>query len=318
MRLKLGRELTILLLLIALVAYMGLTHRNYVHPRTVGNILTNAAYVSVVAVGMTLVIISGQIDISVGSVLAVCALVAGTLAKNGVPMLLVVLSSLVMGTLLGALNGTLVAYARIPSIIVTLGTLTILRGAVIWWTGGFWVQPLPPEWKFLGTTRLLGQPLPIWIALAVLIAASYLVANTPFGRQIYAVGSNARAARLAGINVPATHFRVLTLNGFLAGLAAMIHVTRFSQVFTNEGQDLEFLVITAVVVGGTNIFGGSGTILGSVLGVLFLGATSTALPFLRIDPLWDQAVRGAFILLSVAADIVRTGQWRRVIAGGAT
>jgi len=313
MSLKWGREATILAVLAALSVYLGLTQPNFIDAFTIGNILTNAAYVSVVGVGMTAVIVAGQLDISVGSMLAVCALASGTLAREGVPMVLVVLASLGLGLAMGTLNGALVAYVRIPAIIVTLATLTILRGAILWWTQGYWIMPLTPAWKVLGTSPVLGLPLPVWVGLAMVGVAAYLLAHTVFGRQIYAVGSNPQAAVLAGINVREVTFRVFALNGLLVGLATMIHVTRFNQVQTQEGLGLEFLVITAVVVGGTNIFGGSGNVIGTYLGVLLLTVTSSALTFLGISATWDQAIRGAFILLAVGADILRTGAWRRTL-----
>jgi len=308
-----GRELTILAVLAALSVYLGVTQPNFINSFTIASILTDAAYVGVVGVGMTAVIVGGQIDISVGSMLGVCALISAMLARAGTPMPLVVAASLALGLAMGSLNGALVAYLRIPAIIVTLATLTMLRGGILWWTQGYWVMPLPDAWKFLGTTPLLGLPLPIWIGWVTVGVAAYLLANTTFGRQVYAVGSNPRAALLAGINVPRTTFLLFALNGLLVGLAAMIDVTRFSQVETEEGLGLEFLVITAVVVGGTNIFGGSGRVIGTYLGVLLIIVTSSALTFLGISATWDQAIRGAFILLAVTADIVRTGQWRRVV-----
>ena len=308
-----GRELTILAVLAALSIYLGATQPNFINAFTIASILTDAAYVAIVGVGMTAVIVGGQIDISVGSMLGACALVSAMLARAGTPMPLVAGASLALGLAMGALNGTLVAYLRIPAIIVTLATLTMLRGGVLWWTRGYWVMPLPNAWKFLGTTPILGLPLPVWIGWAILGLAAYLLANTTFGRQVYAIGSNPRAAVLAGISVPRITFLLFGLNGLLVGVATMVDVTRFSQVQTEEGLGLEFMVITAVVVGGTNIFGGSGRVIGTYLGVLLIMVTSSALTFLGISATWDQAIRGVFILLAVTADIVRTGQWRRVV-----
>src|SRR5438034_932621 len=303
-----GRELTIVAALAMLSGYLSLTQANFRDAFTISTILTNAAYVAVVGIGMTIVIVAGQIDISVGSMLAVCALITGTLARAGVPMPLVVLAGLLLGLGMGALNGALVAYLRVPSIIVTLATLTVLRGAIVWWTKGYWVMPLPPGWKVLGTTHLLGLPLPVWIGWAAVLAASILLAHTVFGLKIYAAGSHPQAAQLNGIDTARVTFWVFALNGLLVGLATMLHVTRFSMVQTQEGLGLEFLVITAVVVGGTNIFGGSGTVVGTYLGVLLLTVTSSALTFLGISATWDQAISGAFNLVAESAAIgVATG-----------
>jgi rhamnose transport system permease protein len=308
-----GRELTILAAVCALTVYLGLTQPNFINSYTIASILTDAAYVAVVGIGMTAVIVGGQIDISVGSMLGACALTSAMLARGGMPMPLVAANSLALGLAMGALNGVFVAYLRIPAIIVTLATLTMVRGGMLWWTQGYWVMPLPDAWKFLGSTPILGLPLPVWVGWTAVALAAFLLAHTTLGRQMYAVGSNPRAAVLAGINVPRITFLLFALNGLLVGLAAMIDVTRFSQVQTEEGLGLEFLVITAVVVGGTNIFGGSGRVVGTYLGVLLIAVTSSALTFLGIAATWDQAIRGAFILVAVTADIVRTGQWRRVV-----
>src|SRR3989442_7319689 len=229
---------------------------------------------------MTMVIVAGQIDISVGSMLAVCALIAGTLARAGAPMFLVVLTSLAMGLGMGALNGALIAYLRIPSIIVTLATLTALRGAIVWWTKGYWVMPLPPGWKFLGTTHILGLPLPVWIGWAAVLAAAYVLAHTIIGREVYALGSNPQAARLACIDTAPGTLWAVALSRLLVGLATMLHVTRFSMVQTQEGLGLEFLVITAVVVVRTNIFSCSVTMAGTSPGVPLLARTSRALTLL--------------------------------------
>src|SRR3989449_1582812 len=313
MMMKWGRELTILAALALLAGYLSLTQPNFRDAFTLSTILTNAAYVGVVGIGMTMVIVAGQIDISVGSMLAVCALIAGTLARAGAPMFLVVLTSLALGLGMGALNGALIAYLRIPSIIVTLATLTALRGAIVWWTKGYWVMPLPPGWKFLGTTHILGLPLPVWIGWTAVLAAAYVLAHTIIGREGYGLGSNPQAARLAGIHTARVTFWVFALRGLLVGLATMLHVTRFSMVQTQEGLGLEFLVITAVVVGGTNIFGGSGTVAGPYFGVLLVTVASRAPHFPGIFTTRAHAIPRAFPFVAPPAPIVRNRRWRQPV-----
>jgi len=318
-----GRELIILIAILFMVVMLGLTTnflfvhdpsgRLEVHLEPLKVLLDNNAYAIIASVGMTMVIVSAQIDLSVGSALAVCSLAAGYGALAGVPIPLVVLLTIAVGTAIGLVNGLLVSKGGIHSIIVTLGMMTLLRGLILLVTQQEWLYP-PESFKHLGRASFLGLPLPVWMAAAVVPVAAYLLINTRIGREIYAVGSNPNAASLSGINVPRIRFLTLTLNGTLIGLAALAHAPRFTAIQNNIGKGFELVVITSVVVGGTSIFGGSGTILGSLLGVLFIGLTRTAMVFFRIPAIWEQAVYGLCLLVAVAIDIVRAR--RRVAMGG--
>jgi rhamnose transport system permease protein len=268
--------------------------------------------VLLVAIGMTLVVVTGEIDISVGSTFAICSVAAGVLAKAGVPMLLAAAASCAIGAAFGSLNGALVAYAGIPSIVVTLATMTALREGLRWTTEGGWVQDLPPAFQWLGLTQ---QSFP-WAAATVAVVLTSALAwglrHVAAGRAIYATGSNADAARLAGLNTSAVKWTVFTILGALTGLAAVLNAVRFNQIPSNAGIGLEMKVIASVVVGGTSIAGGTGSVIGTLLGVVLLAAIGPALTFLGVSAYWERAIQGGIILIAIAADGIRHPVHRRV------
>lgn len=264
----------------------------------------NNTPVLLVAVGMTLVILAGEIDISVGSQFAVCSVAAGWLAKGGVPIPLLLPSVLVIGALLGGVNGALVGFLGLPSIIVTLAMLVAWRDALRWVTEGAWVQGLPANFQWFGLGQGAAEWLIVGVALMVLLAGHWMLRHLRGGRAIYAVGSDAEAARLAGIEPPRVRFAVFVLMGALVGLAALLNAVRFSVVPSNTGLGMELTAIAAVVVGGTAITGGRGQLLGSLVGVALLGTIGTALTYVGINPYWEQAIQGAIILAALAADLV--------------
>jgi rhamnose transport system permease protein len=273
-------------------------------------IFVGSAPVLVAAVGMTLIILARHIDISIGSQFSILSVAAGLLAKTGLPMSLVALGCLVLGGCLGAINGVLVAGLGLPSIVVTLATMVTLREALRWYQQGEFVRNLPSNFQWFGLPQAAGQWLTVVTALAVwLICASglrYLAA----GRAIYAVGSDAEAARLAGIRPRRIVFAVFVAMGMFSGLAALLNSIRFADVDPNAGTGLELQVIAAVVVGGTAISGGRGTLAGTLVGVLLLATIGPALVFLGAQAHWENAIQGAIILLAVAADALHGNRKR--------
>lgn len=261
--------------------------------------------VLIVALGATLVILTGQIDISVGSVFAICGVVAGLLAKAGLPMLLVVTGSCLAGAALGALNGSLVAFVRIPAIVATLATMIALRDGLRWVTDGAWIQDLPARFQWLGIGQVGYPVLAGLVALGLFATLAWGLRNLPAGRAVYATGSNRDAARLAGIRTPLVTFAVFVIAGGLTGTAALLNAVRFNQIPSNAGLGLEMKVIAAVVVGGTAITGGRGTVRGTLLGVILLGIIGPALTFLGVSAYWERAIQGAIILAAVAGDALR-------------
>jgi rhamnose transport system permease protein len=258
--------------------------------------------VLIVAVGMTMVILTGQIDISVGSQFAICAVAAGALAKTGLPVTVAALATCALGGLLGSLNGALVSYVRIPSIVVTLASMVALRDALRWTTEGAWVQDLPQGFQWFGLSQTGSMLVTFAVAAAIATAIAWLLRNVAAGRAVYATGSDADAARLAGINAKAVTFWVFAITGALTGCAAVLNAVRFNQIPSNSGIGLELKAIAAVVVGGTAITGGRGTILGTLLGVALLGIIGPGLTFLGVSAYWERAIQGAIILAAVALD----------------
>lgn len=322
MRVRRGRELILLIGIVLLVVLLAasttfLVTRNeqgrlVFNPQSIGLLLETNAYLVIAAIGMTIVIVSGQIDLSVGSALAVCSLTAGYSALAGIPLPLVILLTIAAGTAIGLVNGLLVYKGGIHSIIVTLGMMTLLRGLILVVTAQEWLY-MPDSFTGLGMTRYFGLTLPVWEALVVTAAAAYLVANTRLGRMFYAVGGNAEAASISGINVGRVRLLALTLNGMIIGIASLAQAPRFTAIQNNIGKGLELLAITSAVVGGTNILGGSGNPLGSALGVLFVGLTHSAMVFFRVPADWEEAVYGLFLLVAVGIDIVRTRRRKQIL-----
>lgn len=294
-----SREVSIAVFLGVIALVLLVFAPNFFSVGNLEDILVNTSYVAIAALGGMLAILTGQPDISVGSILAICAITAGTLSKMGMPIALVFLIACGVGATLGLINGLLVTRLGIHSIIVTLGTLSIYRGVLLFVTGGAWVYDLPPDFRQVGLGSVLGIENPIWMAALTLLIGSFVLRNTAWGRSLYAVGSSEEAARLSGVKTANVITSAFTVNGALVGVAAMVFAPRFSTVQSNIGTGFEFLVITAVVVGGVHIFGGSGTVVGVALGSLLVGITGTVLVFLEISAFWEQTLHGLFILLAV-------------------
>src|SRR5882724_2584318 len=298
------RELSAAMAYAVLLIVVGIVAPSFFSAANLRDLALNNAPVLLLSVGMTMIILAGQIDISVGSQFALASVAAGALAKTGMPIPLLLPCLLLIGAAMGAVNGALVGWLRLPSIIVTLAMLVAWRDALRWTTGGEWVQNLPANFQWFGLGQSLGQWLIVIISLAVLVGVSWVLRNLGAGRAIYAVGSDAEAARLAGIEPPRIIFAVFVLMGALVGLAAVLNAVRFSVVPSNAGLGLELKAVAAVVVGGTAITGGRGTLVGTLIGVALLGTIGTALTFAGINPFWEKAIQGAIILAALVSDVV--------------
>ena len=261
--------------------------------------------VLIIALGMTMVILTGQIDISVGSQFAICSVAAGVVAKMGLDTPLAGLATCLLGAMLGAVNGVLVAYVRIPAIVVTLATMVALRDGLRWITQGAWVQDLPPGFQWFGHSETASEWITAGATLFLLLATDWCLRNVAAGRAVYATGSNTDAARLAGIDPARVVFFSFTLTGALTGCAALFNAVRFNQIPGNAGMGLELQVIAGVIVGGTAVTGGRGTIAGTLLGVVLLGVIGPALTFLGISAYWERAIQGGIILAAVSMEAAR-------------
>jgi rhamnose transport system permease protein len=305
------RELSAALAYAGLLALVAVFAPSFFSAANLRDLALNNAPALIIATGMTIVILTGQIDISVGSQFAVASVAVGWLAKSGVPAPMLLFCALLIGAAMGAVNGSLAGYLRLPSIIVTLAMLAVWRDLLRWTTEGAWVQGLPADFQWFGLGQSVGQWLIVGVALAVPVSFIWTLRNLSAGRAIYAVGSDSEAARLAGIEPPHIVFGVFVLMGALTGLAALLNAARFSVVPSNAGLGLELKAIAAVVVGGTAITGGRGSLVGTLIGVLMLGTIGTALTFLGINPFWERSIQGAIILAALVSDAA-LGRFERV------
>lgn len=296
------REFALAIALAALVGAVGVVRPDFLHPGNLRDIAVNASIPAVAAAGMTALIVTGQIDISIGAILAVCAVAVALLGQAGWPAPALLAVGVGCGAALGAVNGVLTAGLKIPSIVATLATMGAIRGLLVLLTRGNSI-PAPAFLSDLGLATVAGIPVLVWTAALVSVGMGLYLARTRPGRQHYAVGSNARSAALSGIAVGWVTFRSFVLLGALVGVAGFLYVCRFTPIYPTPPRGFELEVITAVVVGGTDIFGGRGTVSGTVLAALLLSTIGTALTFVssltnlrsEIQP----AVQGLLILAAV-------------------
>ena len=302
------REYGVLALLGLTVALVSVVNPAFLSAENLRDVLVKAAPGAIVACGLTLVIVTGEIDISMGSLMGFLAAIIGVLTSThrmGWPVGVGVAVTLALGTLVGLINGLLITYGRVPSIVMTLGTLTALRGLTELIMGGEWVEALPAGLRYLGTGRVLGVDICLWTALVVIAVSMTLARQTPLGRRIYAVGSSAQSAHMVGISSRRIKIFVFALTGFLTAVATLVSVPQLSVIESGIGTGFEMFVVTCVVVGGTSISGGQGSIIGSIFGVLLLGTIGTVFIFLRLGEMstyWERTVQGGFILLAVLVD----------------
>src|SRR6478609_8180198 len=263
--------------------------------------------------GMTLIVLTAATDLSVGSVLALCGAVAAGLLKNGIEIpsgnlyigftvLGALLVGVIVGAILGLFNGWTITKFKVPPFVATLAMLTIARGLTMLWTKGFPITGLDENFSYLGTGWFLGIPIPVWISAIIVLIALVITNKTRLGRYIYAIGGNENAAKLSGINVNKVKMIVYSMAGALAGVAGLLVTSRLDSAQPNAGVGYELDCIAAVVIGGTSLSGGRGSIWGSVLGAIIIGVLSNGLVLLDVSPFWQQVVKGGVILLAVIID----------------
>ena len=303
--------------LIALALVTAIAAPGFYSASNLRDLALTIAPVLVAAVGMTLVILLGEIDISIGAQYAVCAILAGMSAKAGMPVVIVALIAIAAGALLGLINGILIAQFRIPSIVVTLAAMMALRDLLRWTTEGAWIQNLPPSFQWAGLGQTGGSIVIALVAAAVLAVFLWALQNLRAGRGVYAVGCSSESARLAGLDPKLVLIAVFALSGMLAGLSAVLGSLRFSDIQSGAGVGLEMKVIAAVVVGGASISGGRGSLVGTLLGVILMSAIGTSLTYLGVEAFWEKAVQGAIILAAVVANSISqraAGSEKRLVA----
>jgi len=300
------RELGIVVALLLLIAVTAALEPRFVESDSLRNLALNASIFAILAAGQTLVIITRNVDLSVGSVLGLSAFFAGDLLSGheGRSLFVVFALGIALGAGCGLLNGVLVTWGRVPALVVTLGTLYMFRGLAFLWTDGRQVnaETLPDSFLALGSDSILGVPILVWIALVVVLAVGQWLRDFRAGRELYAIGSNPEGARLAGVRSDRRVLAAFVLAGALAGLGGVLFTARFGTVDATAGTGYELTVIAAAVVGGVAIFGGTGSVYGAALGALLLGTITSSLIVLRVEAFWQQAAIGELLLLAIAFD----------------
>jgi rhamnose transport system permease protein len=300
------RELGIVVALGLLIAVTGILEPRFVETASLRNLALNASIFAILAAGQTLVLITRNVDLSVGSVLGLSAYFAGDLLSHNqsLPLLLVFVLGIALGAACGLLNGVLVTVGQVPALVVTLGTLYVYRGIAFLWTNGTQInaETLPDSFLNLGTDSIAGVPILVVIAVVVLLVVGQWLRDYRAGRELYAIGSNPEGARLAGVRSGRRVLTAFVLAGALAGLGGVLFTARFGTVDATAGTGYELTVIAAAVVGGVAIFGGTGSVYGAGLGALLLGTITSSLIVLKVQAFWQLAAVGALLLAAIAFD----------------
>ncbi|MBL4928960.1 ABC transporter permease [Fuscibacter oryzae] len=310
-----SREAVLAFAILVLVALIALRFPAFVAPSNLAAVFTDTSPLIILALGQMAVILTKCIDLSVAANLALCGMVAAMLNGMGVPLPAILLAVIVLGAALGAVNGLLVWTLNIPSIVVTLGTMTIFRGIIFLLTDGKWINAhqMSAGFKAFPRAAFLGLPVMAWIALAVVGCFALFIARTPLGRALFAVGGNPHAAVYTGIHIGKTQFAAFVISGALAGLTGYLWVARYAVAYVDIAGGFELDVVAACVIGGIAIAGGAGSVAGAVMGALFLGIIKNALPVVGISPFWQLAISGSTILIAIAVNARSQGKKGRII-----
>ena len=314
-----SRELLVLVLLVAVILAVATVNKAVLYPITLINIVNVSMFLMLIAIGEMFVILTRGIDVSVGAIAGLSAVIFGLSLNAGLPLLVCMALSLITGALAGMVNAVGVAFVGIPPIIMTLGTLGVYRGFMRVLTGGSWIESIPQSVKSLAVTRYMSVPLMVWAVLALVTVVAILLWKVKAARYFYAVGDNRDGAYLLGINVRATEFAAYTLAGLFSGAAAIVFTGQIGFVPMQTGSGQELKAIAAVVLGGVGLMGGTGNIFSAVVGVLFLTTVDSMMIFLHVPGSWNNAVAGAVLLAVVVVDyLIRRAVRKRHAAARAT
>ena len=313
------RELSLVIVMLVLAGFVFWQAPQFLSAANLSQVAILAAIIAIAATGQALVVLTRNVDLSLDATIGLVAFsVADVLRTHTLSLPLAMLYGIALGLGLGILNGVIVSLFRVPAIVATLGTMSVFRGFTFLLAGGrqVSVSDLPPQYVAMARLTIAGVPLYVVIAIIIVALASFILQQTGFGRQVYAVGSNPEAAAILGIRSRLVAFVVFALSGLLGGVAGVLWGARFGTINATAASGVVLQIVAAVVVGGVNIFGGSGTVYGAALGALFLALIANALTLLHLSQFWLQAIYGAVILVAVAADavIVRRLQRASVVA----
>lgn len=298
-------ELTTVIALIILMAVITIINSNFLTANNLLNLLLQVTSNALIAFGMTFVILTGGIDLSVGSILALSSALTTGLLGSGMPVTLAILISLILGCILGMMNGLLISYGKLAPFIVTLATMTIFRGATLVYTNG---NPITKGlsdtflFQFLGQGYIVGIPFPVIIMFIVFIVLYVLLHKTAFGKSVYAIGGNEKAAYISGVKLNKVKIIIYSISGIMASISGLIITSRLSSAQPTAGVSYEMDAIAAVVLGGTSLSGGKGRILGTLIGALIIGVLNNGLNIIGVSAFWQQVVKGVVILIAVLID----------------
>lgn len=288
--------------LIVLCIIISIISPRFLSISNIMNVLTQVSVNAIIAIGMTFVILTGGIDLSVGSILAITGAIAATLVKTTNSVFLALAAALVIGGIIGGINGIIISKGRIQAFIVTLATMTVFRGVTYVYSNGTPISGLGMNFMILGNKRILGIPFPVIFTLIVFALAWYVINQTRFGRYVYALGGNEDCARLSGINTDRVKSLVYVISGIAAALSGVIVTSRIGSASPNAGSGYELDAIAAVVLGGTSLAGGEGTIVGTIIGAMIIGVLNNGLNLMNVSPFYQLIVKGIVILFAVLVD----------------
>ncbi|WHU57744.1 ABC transporter permease [Trueperella pyogenes] len=296
------RESIIITGVILLVGIVGLVNSSFVSIFNLGRIANSSAILILLAAGSVPVIVTKNIDVSVGSVLALSGIVGGLALRQGIPALTVALIVALFAGLLGLINGVIVAYGHVPSIVATLGTMAAFRGISFLITGGYSIEDIPPTFTRVAQANILSIPVLVWVTLIVAILLALWMAKSKTGRHIYATGGNVEGARLVGVSTGLIIVLSYIISGIMAGLAACVFMSQVGSISNQAGQSIEMQAIAAAVIGGVALTGGVGTVVGALFGAIFITAATSAMSFLGVPGFWSNTVVGAILLAVLFVD----------------
>jgi ribose transport system permease protein len=303
-KLMAAREITLFVLIAILIVVMSIASPYFLSLANFRAMAVGLVPTGVIVIGMSILLVSGGFDLSVGSVLALASTVCALLMIAGTPILLAVLATLLLGAFIGLINGLLITGLAINPLVATLGTMSVARGLALVFTEGFSLSSLPPSFGFLGNTNLFGLPPIVWLMIVLVALGDFLLRRSTFFRQIYFIGSNERAARLSGISVDRVRVVAYVLTAVLAALAGIMLASRLMSGTPTAGNGLELQVLAAAVIGGASLRGGEGTVLGAFLGAVFVALINNAMTMLAVSIYWQMIVTGAVLVAAVAIDMI--------------
>lgn len=303
-------QLGIVIVLVILMITVGLINKVFYSPENLMNVFRSTSYVFIIGIAITYVLITAGLDLSVGAVMAMSGILSAMVAQTGMPLLVSIASGILFGAAVGLVNGFLIVKQDIPALIVTLGMMYVCEGLVLIITKGSPVYPLPDSYKQLGQGNVLGIPNPVVIALILAIIGAFVLKYTKYGRCIYATGGNKETSRLAGINVNFIQMSVYVLSGASAALTGILMAGRLNSAQPSSGSGYELTVVAAVIIGGTSMFGGAGSIFGTLLGALLMTVIENALLLMKISAYWQSFIVGIIIIFAVGLDQYRRKKYR--------